>query len=89
MENYGSAQPNLEQRWKNIALSTLSLRVHPDQRRAASGRCDQKSTSRDEPRFPGRLTVEIDTTDAPAEDATSFFQVLVSLLGRKFIFRVL
>jgi len=28
-KNYGSAQPNLAQRWKNFALSTLSLRVHP------------------------------------------------------------
>ena len=45
MKNYGSAQPNLAQRWKNFALSTLYLRVHPDQRRAASGRCNQKSKS--------------------------------------------
>jgi hypothetical protein len=29
-KNYGSAQPNLAQRWKNFALTTLSLRVHPD-----------------------------------------------------------
>jgi hypothetical protein len=29
MKNYGSSQPNLEQRWKKFALSTLSPRVHP------------------------------------------------------------
>jgi hypothetical protein len=51
MKNYGSAQPNLAQRWKNFALSTLSLRVHPIDGELQAGDAIKNQSHVDEPRL--------------------------------------